>query len=399
VGATPVCLITAAGIQRPDFATVLNYFQTLFRSLYGEDVYLGADCQDGQFMTLLANALHDANGETEAAYFAYSPSTAIGVGLSSVVKINGIQRKAASYSTCDFLIVGQVGTSVTGGIVRDADGNQWALNSFIIPAAGQLTVSGVCQTLGAVTLAAGGISTAASKGGIVNPQLGWQSAANLADAVPGQPVETDSQLRQRQTLSTALPAQTILESMLGVLYAVAGVTRIRAYENDTNIQDPVTGAPGHTLTFVIEGGDPAVLGAIIAAKKGIVGTYGSVLVPLQDAYGIPHPVRFFRPVALPIAWNVSVRPKAGYTLDVAAAIQASLAAYTGTVLIGGNQELAPAYAAAGLAGDPRSATFEVVSLKALRRNGGADNYGDVQAAFNEAPICNPGDVVITPVLI
>ena len=39
----------------------------------------------GQFMALLAAGIHDANGETLAAYNAYSPSTAQGAGLSSVV--------------------------------------------------------------------------------------------------------------------------------------------------------------------------------------------------------------------------------------------------------------------------------------------------------------------------
>ncbi len=39
----------------------------------------------------------------------------------------------------------------------------------------------------------------------------------------------------------------------------------------------------------------------------------------------------------------------------------------------------------------------MVGLQALRRNGAADAYGDVQAAFNEAPTCNPSDVAITTV--
>ncbi len=82
---------------------------TAYRGIYGQDIYLGADSQDGQFMALLANAIHDCNGQTLSVYNAYSPSTAQGNGLSSVVKINGIRRKSATYSTCDFLCVGQVG--------------------------------------------------------------------------------------------------------------------------------------------------------------------------------------------------------------------------------------------------------------------------------------------------
>jgi len=398
MGATPVCQITAAGCIRPDFAACLAYIQAAYRAIYGQDVYLGADCQDGQLMALLANAIHDCNGQTLAVFNAYSPATAQGEGLSSVVKINGIRRKSPTYSTCDFLNVGQVGATITAGVVRDDAGNGWLLPDFTIPISGQILVTGVCQTIGAVMLSADAVDTANGLGAIATPQLGWQSATNPAAASPGQPVETDSQLRQRQSLSVGLPSQTILEGMIGALYALPGVTRIRPYENDTDVVDPTTGAPGHTLALVVEGGDATQIATIIAAKKSPgVGTYGDVLVTRTDLYGIPHPIRFLRPKALPIAWKVTVRPKAGYTLDVASAIKASLAAYTNGVAIGGNQEYASAYPAANLTGDPRSSTFEIIGLSSYRRDGSVDAYGDVQALYDEAPICSVSDVAITTV--
>lgn len=398
MGATPVCQITTAGCIRPDFAACLAYVQAAYRGIYGQDVYLGADCQDGQLMALLANAIHDCNGQTLAVYNAYPPSTAQGEGLSSVVKINGIRRKSASYSTCDFLNVGQVGATITSGVVRDEAGNGWLLPDFTIPPSGQILVTGECQTIGAVSLSSRAVDTVNGLGAIATPQLGWQDVINPSAATAGQPVETDSQLRQRQSFSVALPAQTLLESMIGALYALPGVTRIRAYENDTDIPDARTLAPGHTLSLVVEGGDATQVATVIAAKKSPgVGTYGDVLTTLTDAYDIPHPIRFFRPKALPIAWTVTLRPKAGYTLDVASAIKASLAAYTNGVMIGGNQEYASAYPAANLTGDARSATFEIVGLKSYRRDGSSDDYGDVQAAFNEAPTCVVADVTILPV--
>ncbi len=87
---------------------------------------------------------------------------------------------------------------------------------------------------------------------------------------------------------------------------------------------------------------------------------------------------------------MKVRPKTGYTLDVANSIKASLAAYTNGVLIGGNQELASAYPAANLEGDARASTFEVVGLQAFRRNGAADAYGDVQPpSTRRRPVTRP----------
>ncbi|WP_042720517.1 baseplate J/gp47 family protein, partial [Herbaspirillum sp. B65] len=237
MGTTPVCQITVAGCIRPTFADCLTYVQATYRAIYGTDIYLGADCQDGQFMTLLANALHDANGETLATYNAYSPATAQGAGLSSVVKINGIRRKRATFSTCDFLCVGQSFVAVSGGIVTDPVGYQWSLPSFVIPATGQITVTGTCMTIGSVALAAGAVDTAAGKGAIATVQRGWQSVTNPVAAAVGAPVETDSQLRQRQSLSVALPAQTVLGGLVGALSAISGVARLRAYENSTNQPD------------------------------------------------------------------------------------------------------------------------------------------------------------------
>lgn len=397
MGTTPVCQITSVGCIRPDFASVLAYIQAAYRNIYGTDVYLGADSQDGQFMALLANTIHDCNGQTLSVYNAFSPATAQGAGLSSVVKINGIRRKIATYSTCDFLCVGQVGAQVTAGVVRDPNGTGWLLPDFTIPVSGQILVTGASQTIGAIILPAGAVNTANGKGAIATPQLGWQSAANPSAATVGQPIETDSQLRQRQSYSVALPAQTNLEGMIGALYAVEGVTRVKVYEND----EPAANAfnvPGHCLWAIVEGGDAATIAAVIAAKKSPgVGTYGSVLTTLTDAYGIPHPIRFSRSTQIPVAWYVKLRPKAGYTLDVENAIKAALAAYTNGIDIGANQELAKAYPVANLTGDARSATFEIVGLEARRTDLSQDAYGDIQATPDGALTCFASDVTVATV--
>lgn len=389
MGATPVCQITAAGIIRPTFASCLDYAQTTMRAIYGQDLYLGADSQDGQLVALFANAIHDANGETLAAYNAFSPSTAQGTGLSSVVKINGIRRKSPTYSSADILIIGQVGAVIDSGTVRDTASYLWDLpDEVVIPAAGQILVTATCRTIGAIQAPAGAISL------IATPTQGWQSATNPAPATAGLPVETDSALRQRQALSTALPAQTILESLVGALLAITGVVRVKVYENDTNLPD-AAGIPAHAIAVIIEGGDVSVIGQVLAAKKSPgVGTYGDVLQVQTDAYGIPHPIRFFRSTLRPVAWYVTLKPLRGYTADVAAAIQASLASYTNGLDIGQAQKLTGAYPFANLTGTPAASTFEVVGLQAARANLTNDAYGDIQAAFNERLVCNPADVSI-----
>lgn len=389
MGATPVCQITEAGIVRPDFDACLGYVQALYRSIYGVDIYLGADCQDGQFMALLANAIHDCNGETVAAYNAFSPSTAQGAGLSSVVKINGIRRMSPTASTSDVIIVGQASSVITAGAVQDANGNFWDLPaSVIIPSEGQVLVTATCRTPGAIAAPAGTITS------IATPALGWQSVTNPQAAAVGVPVETDSALRQRQALSTALPALTPLESLQGTIFAISGVAACKIYENDTNDVD-ANGVPGHAICPVVDGGNADDIAQIIKLKKPPgVGTYGDVSRTIADAYGIARSYQFFRPKATGVAWYVVLRPKAGYTTDVAAQIRASLAAYTNRLGIGTNQSLSGAYPAANLSGLPQAATFEIVGLRAARANSSSDAYGDVTCAFNERLVCNPEDVDI-----
>ncbi len=100
------CTIDQNGITVPAYADILTYLKDAYRTIYGADVYLEPDSQDGQLLAIFAAAINDANAMAAAVYNAFSPATAQGVGLSSVVKINGIARAVASFSTVDVLIVG-----------------------------------------------------------------------------------------------------------------------------------------------------------------------------------------------------------------------------------------------------------------------------------------------------
>ncbi|MCT9017193.1 hypothetical protein N6G05_26965, partial [Cupriavidus gilardii] len=116
--------IDASGITAPTYAEVLEYLKDQYRAIYGPDVYLEADSQDGQLLGVFAKAISDANAVAIAIYRSFSPATAQQDALSSNVKINGIARKVASFSTADLVIVGQAGTTITNGIAKDSNGIQ-----------------------------------------------------------------------------------------------------------------------------------------------------------------------------------------------------------------------------------------------------------------------------------
>ncbi|PRH17233.1 baseplate J/gp47 family protein [Burkholderia multivorans] len=381
--------IDANGITAPTYAYVLAYLQDQYRSIYGADTYLEPDSQDGQLLGVFAKAISDVNSVAIAIYRSFSPATAQDDALSSNVKINGIARKAASYSSADLVLVGQAGATITNGAAKDANGVQWLLPATVtIPPSGTITVTATCATIGDVSARAGTINQ------IATPALGWQSVTNPADAAEGAPVEKDAVLRQRQTVSTALPSLTVLDGIIGAVANVAGVTRYVAYENDTSATD-ANGIPSHSISLVVEGGDATAIANAIAAKKTPgSGTYGTTAVIVTDIYGRPITIRFFRPVAAPIAATVTIKALTGYTSQTGQQIQQAVSDYINGVQIGGglsgSVEWGDALTAANSVGG--GVTFKLSGLTLTGPRGAGTP--DVALLFNEAASCTPANVTL-----
>ncbi|MGH8786839.1 MAG: baseplate J/gp47 family protein [Cupriavidus necator] len=381
--------INAAGITAPTYAEILEYLKAQYRSIYGPDVYLEADSQDGQLLAVFASSINDANAVAITIYNSFSPATAQGAALSSNVKINGINRHASSYSTVDLLLVGQAGTTITNGVAKDGNGVKWALpTSVTIPPAGEITVTATCQTIGAMSAPAGSITQ------IGTPTLGWQTVTNPSDAAAGAPVEPDAALRQRQTVSTALPSLTVLDGIIGAVASLTGVTRWAAYENDTDATD-ANGIPEHSISLVVEGGDATAIAQAIANKKTPgSGTYGTTSVVVLDVYGRPITIRFYRPSNAAITATANIKALAGYSTQVGDGIKQAISDYVNGVAIGGglsgSVEWADAITAANSVGG--GVTFKLTGLTLSGPGGGGTP--DVALAFNQAASCTPADITL-----
>lgn len=384
------CWIDVTGIHSYDFQTLLTYLQNQVQGIFGSDVYLGNDSQDGQMLGIFAQAIYDTNAMAIGVYNSYSPSTAQGIGLSSVVKINGIARLIPTSSTCDVLITGVAGTDVTGGIVTDINNNQWViLATTIIPASGQITVTVFCNTPGQVSALPNTLT------GIATPTRGWQLVTNPTAASEGSLLETDSVLRQRQAVSTMLPSVSALDGIIGAVATITGVTRYAVYENDTAVTDS-NGIPSHSISFVVEGGDSQAIANAIAEKKTPgAGTWGGVLgtdpgftsETVIDAYGIPHTIRFFRPVVIPVTVVINITALPGYTSSIGQQIVNSVISYINAIPIGSSVYLTKVSAAANLS-LPQTNTFNITQL--LLSSGGATlSSADVNIAYNQEASCNP----------
>lgn len=390
--ALPVCVIDENGIHKPDYATVLAYFQDQFRGIYGQDIYIDPDGQDGQMLDIFAAAIDDANAMAVQVYNAFSPSSARGVGLSSVVKINGIKRLVASNSTVDLLITGQAGTTIPGGIATDSGGNQWLLPATVtVPAGGAITVTATAKDKGAITALSGTVT------GIGTPTRGWQSVTNPGPAGVGQPIELDAQLRQRQTISTALPSLTVFEGTMGAVASVTGVERLKGYENDTGTAD-ANGIPAHSISLVVQGGDATAIAQAIADKKTPgTGAYGTTSVTITDEYGVARAIKFYRPTTATIKVNISLTALAGYTTAIETSIKQAVIDFINGLDIGGTSgavEWAEVFVPANLALAGGAKTYKITALT-IAKNAGSFGTADLAIAFNEAPTADLTNVAIT----
>ena len=384
--------VDATGFHYPDYPTVLEQLKDEYRTIYGNDVYLEADSQDGQWVAVMALAIFDTMQVAASVYNSFSPLTAQSDALSRNVKINGIRRRVATYSQVDLRIVGQVGTTINNGQAEDTLGQKWNLPvSVTIPVGGEITVTAQAADIGDVSAAAGTITK------IATPTLGWQTVENLLPAVEGEPVESDAELRVRQTVSTAIPSLSVLDGTVGAVASLAGVTRFRGYENDSNATD-ANGIPAHSIAIVVEGGDAQAIGDAIATKKTPgTGTYGTTTVTTYDAYGLPNDINFFRPTPATIGVEVTVQALTGYTTGFADLIAAAVAAQINALEIGDDVLITKLYVPANLPGNAAGSTFDITQLR-IKKNAGAFGTSNVVLAFNEVAECDPATDVKVVVL-
>lgn len=335
--------VTAEGISAPDYQTILSTVTGYFQQIYGSDAYIDPDSKDGQLIALVALAIHDANNTAIQVYNSFSPSTGIGVGLSSNVKINGIARREATNSTVDLLLTGTAGTTITNGSVKDANGVIWNLPPTVsIGIDGAIVATATCANSGAVAALAGTVNK------INTPTRGWSSANNPLAATVGTAAEKDSELRIRQSQSVALPSLTPFEAVDGAIANIKGVTRHKLYENDQDVPD-ANGLPPHSIAAIVEGGDATEIANTIRGVKDQGTTpYGSTIISVPDKYGSPHPVGFSRPVDVPIFVSITIEPLTGYTSQVGNEIKAAVAAYINSLAIGANVVISRVYSPANL---------------------------------------------------
>jgi len=382
--------LTENGILVPDYADILQELKIQFWQIYGSDADLDANSPDGQWVAVLAQIIYDAGLLAQAAYQGFSPATAQGVQLSSVVKINGLKRDVSTNSTVNVVVTGAEGTQILNGVIGDNQnlGTKWSLPaSVVIDNTGAVTVTATCTAVGAVSAAANTLVN------ILTPTQNWQSVTNPQSATLGAPNESDSQLRVRQSNSTSIPALSVLDSVTASVAAVTGVQRVAPYENDNDIADS-NGLPPHSISMVVSGGDATDIANAIAIKK-TPGTraYGSTIITIIDPAGVPNSIGFYELTNIELVFEVDIHALTGFISTTESAIQDAVVAFINALAIGEDSYLTRLYVPANLGGVGLGATFVVTAVKQAIK-GNALGTADIAIAFNAAAFTQLSDVTI-----
>lgn len=396
--------ITAVGVTAPPFTDILESLKASVRGIFGSDVIIDADSQDGQLIAIFAKAIDDVNGSIKGTYASFAPSGAIGAGLSANVKINGLRRDAATNSSAQLIVNGTPGTPLGGLLVRSSiDGTNWKIAAgYNIPGGGTGVVTATCQTAGAVTADPGTLIIKAT------PVSGWLSVSNPADATVGTPTESDSLLRQRQAASVALASETRLAAIRGAVLSVFGVTGARIYENVTGTTDG-DGVPAHAVALVIDGGDATeVATAIMNKKTPGCNLYGSTSVVLVDAVGLSQTMRWTVPSFVNVKVAVDLNALVGYTADVGVKIQQALVDWLNALPSGDDVYWSRLFEPANLitrqiddtgklvlVQDPDAQTYKINTLL-ISVGAGSPSPTDIAINFGQEPQGILGNMTITP---
>ncbi len=377
--------VDSTGLHIPTYNDILEDMIAAMKQIYGDDIYLDNSSPDYQLLSIFALKQSDTLQALAYAYNARSPETAIGASLDSVVKLNGIKRKAAGHSTCQVKITGSPFTQITNGAVKDRAGLTWDLPAnVVIDSNGTAYTVATCRTAGAVSALAGDIAQ------IETPTYGWIAVINEVSAVLGNTQETDAQLRQRQAISTANPSQTMLAGTKGAIAALPDVSRYAVYENDTNVgtvtEDNPHGLPAHSVTCVVEGGTDEDVAEAIYLHKGI-GCYtnGDVEVQYTDQNDYINTIRFYRPEYKTIYVKCTLKKYVGYMSSIQANVKSAIYDYLAALTIG--SDVSASVLANIITDCNPSLTKPIFGIKELKLGLAADAMGvaDVAIGYKEIP--------------
>ena len=316
--------IDADGIHIPTYLDIMDYLIVQYKSIFGDDVYIGEETKDYQLLSVFAKCLDDYAALVIDSYNARNPNYATGNSLDLLLPLVSMVRRPATASTAVLKLTGVENTVIAPGKVAiDKNGVLWNLdNGVTLDENGVATVGATCNVKGAIPAPVGSIN------GIYTPVVGWDSVTNEEDGDVGLNVETDDEVRVRRRNSVNLQNNgtydAVVRALLNLEVDNERLSYVNVVSNDSGSTNS-DGIPGHSICCVVDGLDgneSTIAEAIWKSKAPGIGTYGGangdshkVSVQYVDDYGHTNTVNFARPVISAVDVVVTINTTSEYDAE------------------------------------------------------------------------------------
>lgn len=283
-------------------------------SVLGADLDTSPEQPLGQLNGIVATKAAELWELGQVAYNAFNPASAEGTLLDVIGSLRGVPRLAATYGTVVLSVSLNSGTTLISGThmanVAGQSNNRWTpVANFTAPSTGSHNVSFRSAQTGAFPANAGTITE------ITTALAGWNSVTNVAQAVTGKPVESDTDYRTRQASQLSATGSSTVDALRADLLALAGVQQVTIFENTSDFYDTL-GLPPHSFEAIIRDGG-FVANATIAQilwdnKPAGIPTFGSTSAQAVDALGNSQTVFFTRPTNKTLSFYPTVTTLPGF---------------------------------------------------------------------------------------
>lgn len=315
--------ITGTGLQVKTLPEIVSDMVSGLQTIYGPDINVSQNSPDGQLVNIFAQSARDMRELLVSVYNSFSVENCFGVQLDQRVALNGLTRRAGTFTLIDVEVTTDRALNLqgldgdindpegTGFTVSDDAGNQFILAaSQVIAGAGVYSFSFRAKAVGAVETIPNTIVN------ITTVTLGVQAVNNPSIAVVnGENEESDVDLKIRHAKSFTLAAVSGSDSIQAAIEAIPDVTDCFVAENFTG--GVVNTIPAHSIWAIVENGADLDIGTAIYAKKTPgCGMKGSVSVLVPRPNGTDFTAQFDRPIYQDLYIKFTMVPKvAGVSFD------------------------------------------------------------------------------------
>lgn len=308
--------VTPTGFSRPTLQELIALCEADEQAEISPTIDVSADALMGQLNGVFCRQLDIAWEALEAIYNGNDPDRAEDDQLTSLAKLTGTERRAATYSRVPCNCVLEAGTLLESGvnyaaIVNKPDVLFTPEFDFTAPSTGTFSVLFRSKEPGEVHAPAGQLKV------IATPVVGWTSVINPLDEATGHPIDDDATLRTRREDQLGNSAGATVQGIRAAVERVEGVESVLPFENTSSVYD-ANNLPPKSFEMVIWDGETenadenAVAQAIWDHKGSGSQAYGTLSGTAIDANGDPHEMGFSRSVQVPIYVRFDLSVTADY---------------------------------------------------------------------------------------